>query len=96
MISLIRVRVCKGNSQVSLREKVLQLSECVGEQAEKAFTLAELYCDIETGFTMEDAVDVTITIKGNWLKRLYTKWVVMKGVKRFTTAYPDSYVIWSI
>lgn len=33
MISLIRVRVCKGNSQVSLRKKVLQLSECVGEQA---------------------------------------------------------------
>ena len=96
MVCLIRVRVCKGNSRVSLLEKVLQLSECVGEQAEKAFMLAELYCDIDTAFTAKDEVDVTVTIKGSWLKRLYTKWVVMKGIKRFTTAYPDSYVIWSI
>lgn len=96
MANLICVRVCKGNSNISLREKVLQLSECVGEQVVKALALANLYVDIETDTGIKDSVFVTIKIEGGWFKRMYTKWLVVKGIKRFTTAYPDSYIVWSV
>lgn len=96
MTNLICVRVRKGHSRISLREKVLQLSACVIEQAEKAFILANLSCDIESDTNTKDSVFVTIKIDGGWFTRMYTKWLVMKGIKRFITAYPDSYIIWSI